>query len=398
MALTKRRVDSFNYDGRGRDIRWDGEGGLPGFGLRIYPSGKKVFVLVYRRPGQRKQRLKTIGPYGVLTLDGARQRARKLLVEIGDGADPTSTAPNQTQTLKDFTAIYLRDHAKPFKKSWKEDERRINKHVVPELGSMLLIDTRRSDLVRLHQKIGKKAPYEANQILALIGSIFAKAEEWGYVPEGHPNPSRGVQKFQERSRDRWLRPEEVVRLFKAVGQEQDPFVRAAVLVYLLTGLRKGELLSIRWSDVDFERRELHLPNTKSGRSHSVPLSSPAVALLRQLPRQEGSPWVFPGKGDRPRADIKVPWVRIRKAAGLEDIRLHDLRRTVGSWMAQAGVPLQVIGQVLNHTRPEVTRIYARLAENQSREALDMFAEKFVETVGIPVVEVGTLTEGSGDVT
>ena len=200
MALTKRRVDSFNYDGRGRDIRWDGEGGLPGFGLRIYPSGKKVFVLVYRRPGQRKQRLKTIGSYGVLTLDGARQRARKLLVEIGDGADPTSTAPNQTQTLKDFTAIYLRDHAKPFKKSWKEDERRINKHVVPELGSMLLIDTRRSDLVRLHQKIGKKAPYEANQILALIGSIFAKAEEWGYVPEGHPNPSRGVQKSSGSSR------------------------------------------------------------------------------------------------------------------------------------------------------------------------------------------------------
>ena len=102
--------------------------------------------------------------------------------------------------------------------------------------------------------------------------------------------------------------------------------------------------------------------------------------------------MFPGEGDRPKADIKKPWARIRKAAGLEDIRLHDLRRTVGSWMAQAGVPLQVIGQVLNHTHPDVTRIYARLAENQSREALDAFAEKFVETVGLPVVEVGTLPE------
>ena len=397
MSLTKRKIDSFEYDGSSRDVRWDGDGGIGGFGVRIYPSGKKAFVLLYRPPGSRRQRLKTIGAYGVLTLDQARRGARKLRVEIEDGADPLAVTPGRAMTVKDFTIIYLEDHSKVSKKSWRDDERRIQNRVNPQLGSRLLSDVRRSDVVRLHQSVGKEARYEANRVLALVGNMFAKADEWGYLPEGHPNPARGVQKFKERSRDRWLRPDEVKRLLEAVKKEGDPFVRGAVVLYLLTGLRKQELLSARWRDVDLDAGELRVEDTKSGRPHSVHLSAPAIHLLRKLPREEGSPWVFPGNTNGPRKDIKVQWERIRADAGLEGVRLHDLRRTMGSWMAQAGVPLQVIGEVLNHSHPNVTRVYARLADDQSRHALDTFAERLVEVGDLPAVEVGRLTEGDADV-
>ena len=143
--------------------------------------------------------------------------------------------------------------------------------------------------------------------------------------------------------------------------------------------------------MDLDARQLRVEDTKSGRPHSIHLSAPAMQVLRQIPREGDSRWIFPGSGERHRADIKAPWERIRKDAKLEGVRLHDLRRTIGSWMAQAGVPLQVIGHVLNHTHPNITRVYARLAEDQSNRALDAFAARLVEVGELSVVEVGTLT-------
>ena len=149
----------------------------------------------------------------------------------------------------------------------------------------------------------------------------------------------------------------------AVEQAEDPYVRAAVPLFILTGLRKRELLSATWANVDLDRAEIRIPETKSGGAQVRLLPAPAVSILRGLPRMAESPYVFPSPPNpaKPRGDFKKPWKRIRKRADLEDINLHDLRRTAGSHMAQVGVPLQVIGEVLGHSHPGVTKLYARLA-------------------------------------
>ena len=388
MALTKRQIDSFTYSGSGKDIRWDDQ--LAGFGVRIYPSGKKSFVVQYRRPGQRSSRFTTLGQYGVLTPDQARKQARRHLVDVLEGADPLNNRPAADTTVKQFGAVYIEDYSKGAKKTWRDDERRLHKHVVPALGSRHVGDVQRPDVARLHQSIGKSAPIEANRVLALVSHLFTKAEEWGYVPAGHPNPARGVQRSKERARDRWLKESEVRSLMEAVKEEADPHVQGAILLYLLTGLRKTELLAARWVDVDLDRRELRLPDTKSGRPHVIHLSVEAAQVFRMLPRQHDCPWVFPGRFDNHRKDIKGQWERVRRKAGLEDVRLHDLRRTVGSWLAQQGTPLQVIGKILNHSHPAVTAVYARLADEQSRDAMDVLGAKMGEVLSLPSLgrEVG----------
>lgn len=168
------------------------------------------------------------------------------------------------------------------------------------------------------------------------------------------------------------------RLMAAIDAEANPYVRAALKLYLLTGLRRSELLGLRWQDVDLMRREIRLSDTKAGRAHRVPLSAPAVEILNGLPRMLRNEYVFPGSvPGRPLVNIAKSWRRVRKAAGLEDVRLHDLRRTVGSWMAASGASLPLIGKVVNHSNASTTPIYARLAEDVTREALERHGGQIV---------------------
>lgn len=206
----------------------------------------------------------------------------------------------------------------------------------------------------------------------------------GLLPDGLSDPTRSVKKFRERGRDRWLRKEEVKRLMEATAKQKDPLVRAAVPLFLLTGLRKRELLTAKWEHVDLERGEIRLPETKTGVAQVRLLPAPAVRILRELPRVKNSPYVFPSPQDKtkPRDDIKKPWASIREAAKLPDVTLHDLRRTAGSHMAQAGVPLQVIGEVLGHSHPGVTKLYARLASENERDALDALSDSLAGALGL----------------
>ena len=238
-------------------------------------------------------------------------------------------------------------------------------------------------MAALHTKIGQHAPYEANRIVALLSKMFELARRWGFVPENAANPARGIDKFKEQKRDRWVTPEELPRLAAAIMQEPSLYVRAAVWLYLLTGVRKTELLKACWEDVDFARSELRLSETKAGRIHYVPLSPPAVALLRALPREEGNPYLLPGaKSGHHLVNIEKPWRRVRKIAAVEDVRLHDLRRTVGSWLAQAGSSLPLIGRVLNHTDPKTTAIYARLGDDPARQALTEHGQRIAAIAGV----------------
>jgi integrase len=393
VRLTKRAIDAATYTGtnNARCVLWDDE--VPGFGCRIFPSGRKGFVLSYRAAG--RSRLLTIGTYGVLTLDQARTVARSQLAKVKtEGADPVATREQERQgeTMRDLCLAYMDRHGNA-KKSGSEDQRRIDTYVLPKWGSLEARTITRPDVETLHRTIGKRAPYEANRVLALLSKMFELARRWGFVPEGHGNPARDIDRFTEAKRDRWVSADELPRLAQAINEEPNASARAALWLYLLTGARKTELLTAQWSDVDWTRAELRLPDdTKAGRVHYIPLSPPAVALLRDLPQADGNPFILPGK--LPGAhlvNISKPWGRVRTAAGVADVRLHDLRRTVGSWLAQSGNSLHLIGRVLNHSNQSTTAVYARFGEDSVRAALDQHGARIMGAAGLtPTAEVTAL--------
>jgi integrase len=264
--------------------------------------------------------------------------------------------------------------------------------VLPAWGGLKARAVKRADVAALHARIGKTAPYEANRTIALLSKMFELARRWGFVPEGHPNPARDIDRFKEEKRDRWVTSDELPRLAQAINEEQNESARCALWMYLLTGARKSELLKARWMDIDWTRAELRLPETKAGRVHYIPLSGPALTLLQAMQRDEDNPFIFPGKiQGAALVNISKPWHRVRTAAGVADVRLHDLRRTVGSWLAQAGNSLHLIGRVLNHSNQSTTAVYARFGEDSVHAALEQHGARIMGAAGLtPTAEVTEL--------
>jgi len=379
MKLTKQRIDALRYEGNGSQkcILWDES--LSGFGCRVYPGGKKSFLLSYRIGGRKREMV--LGPYGKITVDQARRMAQKHTADILDGKDPLESR-RQTrlgETLRNLTDAYIEQHAKVRKKTWREDKRRIDLYLLPALGNRKIQAVTRPEVAALHRRVGRTSPYEANRLLALLSVMFEFAIKHGLRDEASGNPAKHIEKFPETKRDRWITREELPRVAAAIDQEASEYVRAAFWLYLLTGARKSEVLTMRWSDLDLTRNEWRLPTTKAGRTHYIPLSDPVVDRLNKLQRQEGNPYVICGhKAGSHLVNISKAWQRVRKAAGVEDARLHDLRRTVGSWLAQSGKSLHLIGKVLNHSNASTTQIYARFAQDQVRSALDEHASQLTE--------------------
>lgn len=379
MGLTTKSIKAVKYRG-GWDVRWDDT--VPGLGLRVYPSGRKAFVVSYRSRGRK--RLMALGTFGVFTVDQARDRARKEIVRAHEGDDPLDARRRERlgQTFGDLAAAYVERHAKAHKRSWRDDDRRLRQHILASWRGRRLDSFTRADVGALHREIGAKAPYEANRLLALLRLMFRLAEEWGYLKEGSPSPARGIKRFAESKRKRWVTPDEIPRLAQAIDQEPNTYVRSAIWLYLLTGLRKTELLQARRADVDWDRGVLRLPETKSGEEQSVPLSGPALAIMQALPQLEGNPYLLPGaKSEHHLVNVEKPWRAIRKRAQVEDVRLHDLRRTVGHWLSQAGTDLNLIKDALRHADLSTTLVYARLGQDASRKALDEHGRRVLEAAG-----------------
>ena len=380
MKITKLMADKATYERNdmGRHIIWDST--LAGFGLRVYPSGKKSFVLEYRFKGRK--RLLTIGAYGPLTVDMARDIATQALARVIQGIDPLKEREEEYggKTVKSLCEDYIERHAKPHKKSWVFDAQRIRRVIIPTWGTMKVTSITPADASKLHHDMTMKgAPYEANRVLDLISKMFNLATRWGYYHG--PNPAKGIENNKERKRDRWITPEELPRLAKAISEEENIFARAAIWLYLFTGVRKAELLRAKWSDIDMNRKELKLEDTKAGRPHYVPLSSPAFQILKELPRIKDNPYIIPGAKEGSHwVELKKVWKRIKTRAKIEDVRLHDLRRTEGSWLAQSGNSLHLIGRVLNHSCTSTTAIYAHFAQDHVREALENHAQRLLEVV------------------
>ena len=378
MKLTKKIIEGLTYQGPvpRRDVRWDDE--ISGFGIRIYPSAKKSFIMSYRI--HNRKHLLTLGDFGILTLDQARKMAKQELVKVLSGINPLDKRKQSSkdQMMKSLCEAYLSRYARIHKKSWQEDERRILKHIIPKWGSHAVNRISRTDVTTFHAQIGKTAPYEANRLLRLLSKMFDLAAQWGFLDETHSNPAKNIRLFKEQKRDRWLKPTELPELAKALDLEPNKVASQAIWLYLLTGARKSELLQAKWEDIDWERKELKIPETKSGRIHYIPLSDAAHTLLENIQRVKDNPYIFPGhiKG-KPLVNITKPWKRVCEKAELKDVRLHDLRRTVGSWLAQSGNSLHLIGKILNHSNQSTTAIYARFAQDQGRQALEEYGEKLL---------------------
>jgi integrase len=237
-------------------------------------------------------------------------------------------------------------------------------------GSAKAAELSRGNVSALHRGMGS-TPYLANRLLAAISSLYAWAESEGRLPEGHANPARGVKKFREESRERFLTSEELGRLGDALRAAEPRFgvhACAAIRLLILTGARLNEILHATWANIDFERGLLNLATSKAGRK-SIYLNAAALALLSDLPRDESSPFIVPGeKAGQPRADLKRVWTAVTQAAGLEGLRAHDLRHSHASVGAGAGLSLPIIGRLLGHTQTATTQKYSHLSNDPVREA------------------------------
>ena len=382
MKLTKRTVDGAVYRG-GTDYRWDET--LQGFGLRLYPSGRKSFVVSYRAQGRK--RIMVLGRYGVLTADQARREAKKALGKVAEGTDPSRNrrALLLAPTVKDLAERYLLDHAPKKKASSVRDDRRMwDQRILPSLGQRKVAAVQRQDVDRLHSAM-RDAPYAANRVLALLSKAFNLAEVWGWR-EDASNPCRHVKAYKEERRQRYLSAEELRRLGRVLQQVEQERVELASVVpairlLLYTGCRLGEILRLRWEDVDLDAGCLHLPDSKTGK-RIVVLARPAIAILAALEPRSDNLWVLPGRrAGQHLVNLSKPWRRIRGRASLPDVRLHDLRHTFGSVSAGAGVSLHLIGKMLGHSQPATTARYAHLANAPVRRAVDLVAEEIETALG-----------------
>ena len=355
---------------------------ITGLALRVTSNGVKSFVWEGRINGRTCR--DTLGKFPDLSVVEARAKAFEYKAKIARGENPVGQRDSERAALraeKTFAQLvdeYLNLHAKPHKRSWREDERMTRRYLPSSWSSRRLSDFSRHEMVRLHQAIGHEhGHYAANRLAALLRTMFNRAKLWGMLKE--ENPVRGIKLFHEEKRERFLTAEEIARLNEALMSEPDWRWRAFFPLSLLLGTRRGELITARWADIDFARAVWRIPNTKSGRPHLLPLPRPAVQILERLPSRNNSEWLFPG--EKTNTSITAPsnaWHRIRRRAGLNGdenvpnsaVRQHDLRRTLGSWLAASGYSLPLIGRALNHANVSTTAIYARLDLDPVRRALE----------------------------
>ena len=388
MKLTKKMIDSARPPASGQVFLRDDS--LRGFAVRL-TKGSTTFVLETAIHG--RVRRMSLGRYGALTLDQARQLAREKLVDIAHGKNPAAErqARRAAPTWSDLEETYLARHATR-KKSAIDDIGLLNNHLALWRG-WTLASISRADVIQLHTQIGtqpstvirpgnqtaRPAPRLANKMLSLVRSMFNLAIDWGLF--SGPNPCVRIKKFPEVSRDRFVTPRELPRLLAALAQDPSPFIRVAFLVSLLTGARRNEVLTMKWADVDFAQGTWRIEHTKANRVHLLPLPMPVIREIQKLPRLDGNPYVFCGRWGRSHLiNVSKPWKRIREEAGLHDVRIHDLRRTLGSWLVAAGASLPLIGKALNHSQTATTQIYARLQLDAVRTALDANATKMLGVI------------------
>ena len=377
--LLGRKISNRTVEGlfvEGKDVVfWDPE--LLGFGVRVYPSGARVYV-VQTRAGGTSRRV-TVGRHGVLTASQARRRAALVIARIKAGEELPEPARSawrgETGALvTDLAERFMREHVAVRCKRWTVMSYRgaLAKWIVPALGRMAIGAVEHEHVAALHYRM-RDIPYRANQVLAILNRMFSLAETWGLRRDG-THPCRSIRKYREYHRERFLSEEEFRRLGRVLDEVEAESrenggvsVRAsavaALRLLMLTGCRRDEILTLQWGDVVLDAGELHLRDSKTG-ARVVPLSRAAVALLDGLPRVPANPWVFPGRKRGGRlSNLNDHWYRIRTRAELEEVRIHDLRHSFASRALAIGESLPTIGRLLGHGQVATTARYAHLARD-----------------------------------
>jgi len=365
-SISKRTVDALSAE---KDtVYWDGE--LTGFGVRVYPSGSKVYVVQTRGPSGPTRI--TVGRHGVITANQARRRAALILTRIKAGEEPSS-AHGPGPTVAELAERYFREHVAVHCKPNTSKAHRyiVGKYILPAFGSLPIGALNRRHVSSLHYRL-RKTPSTANEVIGTLSRMLNRAEAWGLYPAGR-NPCRHVVKYRQLGRERFLTEEEFRRLGLTLetleAEGRVPVHAAAALrLLMLTGCRYNEIVTLRWEDVHLDASEIRLRDSKSG-PRVVPLSPAAGRVLADLPRAPGNPWVIAGRKPGSRLPhITYYWYRVRERAGLEDVRLHDLRHSFASRALALGESLPMIGKLLGHTKMQTTARYAHLARDSVRDA------------------------------
>lgn len=391
--ISKSAVDGLTCSpGKNYEFLWDNA--LTGFGVKAYRSGRKTYVAQFRQHG--RSRRVDIGEHGRLTPDEARSQAKRILGDAERGIDLAKDRreARAIKTLREAVGAFLDGKEGKLAPGTLAQYKICFDHVLPSLGSRRLSDLKTSDLAQLHRKMAK-TPRAANHMLAAVSAL------WGWLAKrkevvSADSPAKGVDRFAEEGRERYLTSDELTRLGAALREAEtvglpwsverqdakgprneankrtklDSSAVAAIRLLLLTGARLREILRLEWSMVDLERGMLHLPTSKTGRK-SIIVGAGALSLLASLPHIDGSSFVLPGRDPKkPRADLKKPWASVCRAAEIEGVRIHDLRHSFASVGAGGGLSLPVIGALLGHASPDMTARYAHLANDPARRAAD----------------------------
>lgn len=421
-AITRTSIDRAIVDARmtGKQVRlWDSKCG--GFHVLCLPTGRASYRLFYRPDGGgrgARQRTITIGDYPAVPPEEARDRAMALRLAVRSGKDPVAERKERRGSGQMRVAFPqwlddLRARTKP--QTLREYQRLWTKEISPVMGARRVVDVTEQDVRSLHRALAGR-PVLANRVRARLSAFFEWCEQEGYR-ERRTNPV-AVQPYPEKASERYLTDEEMKRLLQALSTAQreglpaapamrakkggvtvnttgrrrgaykkrneppvvraNPYAVGAIRLLMLTGMREQEALTLRWSDVDMENRRVHLRDTKTGDSVRA-LSDAALSVIAAQPRLDDNPYVFPGaRPRRPLVEIRQVWYAVRHAAGLDDVRLHDLRHNLASVLINSGATLAEVGGVLGHKDVKSAARYAHLAEARRRVTANMGADRIMQ--------------------
>lgn len=383
MKITKTMIEKLvPADGKPKYL-W--EENTPGFGVKVTAAGKKSFIFKYRigQGRKAKQRWMTLGNVRAVRIESARNSAREAYLVALSGRDPkeVNVKPKVTR-LSEVWERYSQEKLPRLKTSTQNDYSSMWAiSIAPKLGGHDVSKISRADIAGIHEGLSK-TPYRANRVLALISSLLNHAETWEYRTIG-ANPCQRIKKYTETPKERFLSLDEVNTLFSVMREmvhlnELESSLDRYFRLMLFTGARKNEILQAKLAWVDSKNLSLELPDSKTGK-RSIPLSVSAMKILVEqmsYANSRNSEYLFPGRDSlKPKVNVNKAWSRIRKKACLNNLRIHDLRHTSASLMAEDGTPLMAIGKVLGHSNARTTERYAHIGEKVASKAAESLGKR-----------------------